>query len=96
MNAETTKYLLNQQRFEFKENWENELRNWYWDEEFCEKLKEMKNIHSLTMYLYGLSLNEKNKLKWYNHEHIYHNLMNQTTEDREQMFDDIKEILEEN
>jgi hypothetical protein len=97
MNAETIKYLLNQQRIEFKENWENELNDWFWDDNFCEKLKEMKNIHSLTDYLYGLYLNRgdntANLLNWWNNEHIYHNLMNQTIEDREEMFENIKERL---
>jgi hypothetical protein len=103
MNAETTKYLLNQQRIEFKENWENELKGWDWDDKFWDELieimakdrTELDKFYIMMSYLYGLTLKKDNRIEWMHHEHIYYNLMNQKRKDQEQMFEDIKERVNE-
>jgi hypothetical protein len=43
MTTDTTKYLLNQQRIEFKENWENELVGWAmdWEDEDYQDIDDL-------------------------------------------------------
>ena len=93
MNAETTKYLLNQQRIEFNENWENELDGWAtsWNDKFYQDIDGLKDVSQLINYLYRKIDKDRSTTE----EHIYHNLMNQKKKDQKQMFEDIKERVDE-
>ena len=84
----STKYLLRQQRIEFKDNWESQLDYWArgWTDEVRKRLSEMTDEKELMDYLKGPKRPERD------HEFIYHNLMNQKLEDRIEMFDDILEM----
>ena len=83
----TSKYLLEQQRRQFEDNWDDELKNWTedWSEEECRIIVTFKKEKELFVYL------EANIDDYGGKEHIYHNLKNQNKEDRASMFRDIIE-----
>ena len=89
MDNKSIKYLLNQQRIAFKDNWENELDNWAtdWEDSDYQDIDELKDVSDLINYLYG----KIDKDSWTSAEYMYHNLLNQTREGQIDMFDDIKE-----
>ncbi len=88
MDSTSIKYLLKQQRIEFKESWESQLNFWAgnWTDVVRKRLSEMTNEKELMDYLKG-----PKRPSW-DDEFIYYNLKNQTPEDRSEMFDDILEM----
>ena len=92
MDDKSIKYLLNQQRIGFKDNWENELNNWLCENDgetqcLCDELSRLNNVRELMNYLYKYYVD--GVAGWNSNEYIYHNLLNQTEEDRDDMFEDI-------
>lgn len=85
----TSKYLLNQQRVEFKDNWDNELEGWanaFFNEKECREIITNKKEKDMFSYL-----ELKHLLGGEGCEYIYHNLKNQKKEDRASMMSDIIE-----
>jgi hypothetical protein len=92
INKDTLRYLANQQRMAFKEGWESELKSWVigWDDKLCEELAELNNADEFLSYLY-----KKSKKNSWDYEYLYYNFEGQHKEDREEMFNDMKETLNE-
>jgi hypothetical protein len=97
MVSPTTAYLLEQQRLAFKHNWVSEFNNWKqdWGCGVCEDLYQLNSVYELERYLYS-KIDENS---YTDEEYIYHNFINQTTEDKVYMFDyimtQIAEMLED-
>jgi len=89
----TTKFLLNQQRIAFKQNWKDELANWEreWDDETYKELSELDSVTQLLNYLVKqASIDEYGCC-----EYLYHNIANQAQKQAEEMFNDIKKALDD-
>jgi len=98
MNRETTKttkYLLNQQRVSFKQNWRDEL------EHFVEKVIDKLEINELAdaqMWKVPEDIKtqlDKSDIDWVDWQYMYHNLVNQSQQDCEWMIADIVEEIEQ-
>ena len=89
----TSKYLLDQQRVMFKDNWDDELEEWGgdWDEKECREIITFKKEKDMFCYLDIKIMMGRGGAK-----HYYHNLKNQNKEDRASMFRDIIEFAIDN
>jgi len=92
ISKDTLRYLADQQRMAFKENWEEELKSWVigWDDKLCEDLAELNNADEFLSYLY-----KKTKKSRWDFEYLYYNFEGQHIKDRINMFNDVKETLDE-
>ena len=95
MSQETTRYLLNQQRISFKQNWRDELEHFV--EEVIDKL-EINELADAQMWKVPEDIKtqlDKSDIDWVDWQYMYHNLVNQSQQDCEWMIADIVEEIEQ-